>query len=123
MKWTQFICFLTLLLLFSSCYEDPNSKFDSEKWLMDDGFSYYPHYRELMVEDLIETHLYQGAKYDSIAPQLGYTVKVHLQPDNPLIKHYTVKDTYASGMDASITYLKVRLNLEREVVEASVIKY
>jgi len=112
----KFIIFIASLLFVTSCNND--IPFDSEKWLTE-GDMEYP-YRELMVNDLIETQLYPGAKYDSIAPYLGIPIRIQMEGDNPLIKCYTIDEYYGPGMDVSVTYLKITLNSEREVVKLQV---
>lgn len=122
MKFIQLICFLIFLSLFSSCFEDSNSKFDNKKWLIHNGFT-YPH-RESMVKDLIETYLYSGAKYDNMPLNLGTTVRIQVEPQNLLVKYYEVSQEYGFDIDPySLAYLKIILNSEREVIKSSIIEF
>lgn len=60
------LCLCVILFLLTGC----NSKFDRQKWMIQEDVEYYP-YRKSMVNDLMKNHHFQGLSYWQLTDSLG----------------------------------------------------
>jgi outer membrane protein assembly factor BamE (lipoprotein component of BamABCDE complex) len=72
------ILILVGLVSFAACHRDPNL-FDREDWLEHNDEHYL--YRDAMVRDLLENHLYEGMSTDTILELLGKPDNIEVTPD------------------------------------------
>lgn len=66
------------LVSFAACHRDPNL-FDREDWLEHNDEHYL--YRDAMVRDLLENHLFEGMSTDTILELLGKPDNIEGTPD------------------------------------------
>lgn len=89
------------LVSFAACHRDPNL-FDREDWLEHQDQRYL--YRDAMVRDLMENHLYEGMNTDTILELLGKPDNIEVTPDKTF--WYNLKnETTGSGDPAKMKTL------------------